>query len=151
MKRLIFLFSLFLFACNSATDKSTSFKWLEGKWQGKVNDSTYIFENWNNVNQELIKGTGGMCIHSDTVFSEKISIYKEDNNFYYRADVSENEEPIDFLYKPNENDSVVFENLQHDFPQRIVYYYKTLNKLYAHIEGTIEGKYRKEIFEYEKK
>jgi len=141
---------LFLFSCNT-NNNTVSFQWLEGKWEGKINDSMLIFEEWNTSNDKILSGTGGMCVKNDTVFAEKIFILKKDNNYYYRAEVKENEQPVDFAYMQTTNDSIVFENTTHDFPQRIVYYYKTAGKLYAHIDGTIKGKYRKEIFEYDKK
>jgi hypothetical protein len=35
---------------------------------------------------------------------------------------------------------IVFENAQHDFPQRIIYWQTKPNELRARIEGTIDGK-----------
>jgi len=150
MKQLFYVLIFFLFACNTP-DNVVSFKWLEGKWEGKINDSISIFEQWSASTSDILNGTGGMCVLNDTVFSENISIIKKEGNYFYRAEVRENEKAVDFAYTKTMNDSIVFENTTHDFPQRIVYYYKTANKLYAHIDGIIKGKYRKEIFEYEKK
>jgi hypothetical protein len=39
-------------------------------------------------------------------------------------------------------DEVAFENLQHDFPQRIIYRLEQPDKLIGRIEGTINGESR---------
>ena len=44
----------------------------------------------------------------------------------------------------------VFENLQHDFPQRIIYTLKEEGRLTAAIEGTKNGKTRRVEFNYER-
>lgn len=41
-----------------------------------------------------------------------------------------------------ENKEIVFENLQHDFPQRIIYRLQPDGSLFARIEGTSRGKAR---------
>ncbi len=149
-----FLFYLILitllFSCNSNKKDISQFNWIIGYWEGRPDDSTAIFEKWQLENSDLITGIGGMLIYNDTVFAEKISIVKKENSFYYRADVSENETPVDFKYLGLTNDSAIFENKLHDFPQRVVYYFNTKNKMYAHVDGISNGKYRKEIFEFEK-
>jgi Domain of unknown function (DUF6265) len=43
---------------------------------------------------------------------------------------------------------VAFENPAHDFPQRIVYRFEAPATLRAHIEGTIDGKTRREDFHF---
>ncbi len=150
-KLLLFSTVLLLLSCGNSKTDSVSFSWIEGNWQGNLNDSMLVFENWKPNGKDIYKGLGGMCIHNDTVFAERISIFKKDGSYYYSADVQENETAIDFKFMGEMNDSVIFENKEHDFPQRIVYYYKTSNKLYAYIDGIVNNKYRKEIFEYTKK
>jgi hypothetical protein len=44
----------------------------------------------------------------------------------------------------------VFENLNHDFPQRIIYWREGESTLHARIEGSIKGKERKEEWHWRK-
>lgn len=144
------IFIPLLFSCNRNQKDITQFNWIIGYWEGRPDDSTTIFEKWQLENDHLITGIGGMLIYNDTVFAEKISIVKKENGYYYRADVSENETSVDFKYLGLTNDSAIFENKLHDFPQRVVYYFNIKNKMYAYVDGVSNGKYRKEIFEFEK-
>jgi Domain of unknown function (DUF6265) len=48
--------------------------------------------------------------------------------------------PTPFRLKSVENRRAVFENLEHDFPQRIVYWLEPDGRLGARIEGEMEGK-----------
>ncbi len=41
-------------------------------------------------------------------------------------------------------------NPAHDFPQRIIYSLKSPTQLYARIEGTINGEFKKQEFNMEK-
>ncbi|MBK7183791.1 MAG: hypothetical protein IPH89_13140 [Bacteroidetes bacterium] len=152
MKKILytFLFISFLFACNSNEPTMDSFKWLEGNWKGTMGDTAYLFEKWNNPDGKQWKGLGGMVINGDTVFCEKIAIHQKADGLYYGAETVENKDEVHFKYIGTQNDSVIFENKAHDFPQQIVYYYKTPNHLYAHVVGTQNGKYRKEIFEFDR-
>jgi hypothetical protein len=42
-----------------------------------------------------------------------------------------------------EEEKIVFENLLHDFPQRIVYAAENSNKLIAYIDGNLNGQYNR--------
>jgi hypothetical protein len=53
-----------------------------------------------------------------------------------------------FLSRTVSDSSVLFENLQHDFPQRVGYARSGANALLAWIEGTQQGKVRRIEFTY---
>jgi len=139
-----------LVACQAEKTDLNSFQWLKGDWKAQFSDTSYFFEKWTMANDTSWTGIGGMVVNSDTIFAEQILVHQQKNDFYYRANVSENNGGVDFKYLGLINDSAVFENKAHDFPQQIVYYYKTPNRLYAHIAGFDKGKYRKEVFELQK-
>lgn len=146
MKQLLSIITLFVFfSCSNPAPEETSFSWLEGEWKGMESDTAYFFENWK-TSGEALNGVGGMVINNDTVFFEQISIIKKENDHYYRVIGEGNEAPVDFKYIGLKNDTAVFENKAHDFPQRIVYYYKENGKLFAMIDGVMDGKYQKQNF-----
>ena len=57
--------------------------------------------------------------------------------------------PAVFPLKSLENRRAVFENLQHDFPQRVIYWDKGSGAVGARIEGVIDGKERSAEWSYE--
>ncbi len=146
MKPLLSLITLFvLFSCSPSKNEEASFTWLEGEWKGMETDSSYFFENWK-ATETGWDGVGGMVMNDDTVFFEAIAIIKKENDFYYHVVGEGNEAPVDFKYLGIIKDTAVFENRTHDFPQRIVYYFKEQGKLFAMVDGQLDGKYQKQEF-----
>jgi hypothetical protein len=48
------------------------------------------------------------------------------------------------------NNRFIFENKEHDFPQKIIYHFASSNLLNASIEGEIKGKMNKKEFRFNK-
>ena len=49
-----------------------------------------------------------------------------------------------------QNKEAVFENLEHDFPQRIIYRLQSDNSLFARVEGTLKGQTRGIDYSYKR-
>lgn len=75
-----------------------------------------------------------------TVEHEFLQIRLESGRLAYEARPS-GQQPAIFPLKAFDDESVVFENLSHDFPQRIIYR-RTADGVTARIEGTSDGKTR---------
>jgi hypothetical protein len=58
--------------------------------------------------------------------------------------------PAEFIAASVSDTMVVFENPQHDFPQRVIYRKRGADSLIARIEGTMNGKSRGVDFPYAK-
>ncbi len=58
--------------------------------------------------------------------------------------------PTEFKLKETQGKKVIFENPEHDFPQRIIYELKEGNKLVARIEGEINGEIKSQQWEWAK-
>lgn len=150
MKQLsVFLVCLLLIACSEKKFTISDFAWLEGKWEG-TSEKMNFFEEWNSINGNSMHGKGGAISGADTVFSESIKIEQRGEEVFYIPNVKENGGAVDFKFVGLKNDSIVFENPLHDFPQRIVYFRLPNNKLYACIDGLNAGKYERIEFSYEK-
>lgn len=145
----LLLFCLSLFSCATNKVIVSDFIWLEGKWTGTA-EGMVFYEEWKPLQGNLLDGKGGAIENMDTVFSEKIKIEQRGEDVFYTANVAENSVPVDFKFTGYKNDSIVFENHQHDFPQRVVYFRLPDNKLYACIDGLNAGKYKRVEFSYEK-
>lgn len=148
-KSILFFVCILLFSCGSKKACISDFSWLQGKWIGS-SDGMDSFEQWESIVGNSMNGIGGAISGKDTVFSEKIKIEQRGEDIFYVPTVKENAGPVDFKFTGLKNDSMVFENPFHDFPQRIVYFKLPDNKLYACIDGLNKGKYSKIGFSYKK-
>jgi hypothetical protein len=136
-------------SCNRPEADITSFAWLEGKWVGKY-DTVPIFEQWKPPDGNIMRGRGGVLSGKDTVFSERINIEQRGHDLYYIAIVGHNREPAEFKFTGYKEDTAVFENPAHDFPQRVLYYKNSDGTVYACVDGKYKGRYVKEEFNYKK-
>ena len=148
-KFILFLFCFALFSCGNKNVSISDFSWLQGKWEGS-SDDLYCFEQWQSFSGNSMNGIGGAVSGKDTIFSEKIKIEQRGEDVFYIPTVKENGGAVDFKFTGYKNDSIVFENPLHDFPQRIVYFKLPNNQLYACIDGFKKGKYVRVGFSYKK-
>lgn len=148
-KSLVLLFCISLFACSEKKITISDFTWIQGKWTGSSEGMSF-FEDWKPLQGNLMEGRGGAISGSDTVFSEKIKIEQRGEELFYIPNVAENGGPVDFKFTGYKQDSIVFENPKHDFPQRVVYFRLPNKHLYACIDGVKAGKYSRIEFSYQK-
>jgi hypothetical protein len=144
---LLMLTVIVLSSCSKKADLE-SFAWLEGKWVGKY-DSIPIFEQWKPAEGNVMYGRGGVLSGTDTAFAENIQIEERKDGLYYVAIVGD-AGPANFKFTGYKNDTAVFEDPKHDFPQRVLYYKNADGTFYACVDGKYQGKYVKEEFNYKK-
>lgn len=122
--------------------------WLNGWWQNPSKVGI-AFEDWKLNDNGTMTGRSGMVVGKDTIASETLVIEQKENKIYYIPTVKgqNNDQPIPFEMTSAVADSFVFENKEHDFPNRIVYYKLPNNKLTAVIYGTMNGQPASERFE----
>lgn len=151
MKKTLLLIAVIsiLISCKNEKPTIADFKWLEGKWLGTSEDMDF-FEEWQPLKDNLLDGHGGGFSGADTLFSEKIQIEQRGDDLFYIANVQGSVGAVDFKFTGYKNDSIVFENPQHDFPQRVIYYRLPNDKLYACVDGKDEGVYSRIEFSYQK-
>lgn len=156
LMRLKLLFGLFiasaLFSCkteNNTVDARFEFDRLCGKWMDANKDNAFN-EEWRRENENLIVGKGYVLSENDTVFIERLSIEIAENKVVYAAEVSNQNKDmkVPFTAVKQTNKKVVFENVQHDFPQRIIYHLTSDKELRVAIEGYENGVYRKLKFDF---
>ena len=147
-KQAILLFLLFLFACNTPS-KLSEMNWLLGKWQ--INESNN-FEAWEKVDASLYRGKGYQVRKNDTLITETINIVQKENEvFYIPSVVDQNDgKPVEFKLVSKNSGTLIFENKDHDFPQRIIYVKAGNDHINAWIEGQKEGQLSKVEFKLER-
>lgn len=121
-----------------AADPVMKLAWLSGCWAaegGEVGSG----ENWTSVAGGTLLGVGRTVRKGRTVETEfmTISLYTDDGRLAYSARPS-GQPPVTFLQTRLTANEVVFENLLHDFPQRVAYRLEG-KRLKARIEGPRGG------------
>jgi hypothetical protein len=122
--------------------------WLQGCWDGKVNQRDFR-EEWLPLRGEMMIGASQTVLQGKTQDFEYLRIEARPDGVYYVAVPSGTKEsPFRLKGKWTDGDDVifVFENTVNEFPQRILYRHGTKGWLYAHVEGTINGQEQKVIY-----
>src|SRR5262249_16802596 len=144
--RLIVLLSLPLFA--QAPDATADkLRWIAGCWEMRAGEMV-IEEQWNKPSGGIMMGIGRTVKGGKLVETEYLQISIEKGRLTYTARIG-TPGVTPFPVKSITDSEVVFENPEHDFPQRILYR-KTPDGVFARIEGTSKGKERHVDFPYRK-
>jgi hypothetical protein len=127
-------------AAGAAEPDIAQLAWLEGCWASEGAEPG-SGERWMRAGEGLI-GVGRTIRQGKTVESEQMEIgHLPDGRFAFVAHPSGQATATFLLLRISETE-VVFENLEHDFPQRIAYARDGESKLRARIEGTQGGALR---------
>lgn len=112
--------------------------WLIGCWS--THDSYYITrEHWMPPDGGMMVGISHTVSKGETLGYEYLRIEERAGKLVYIANPSGQAETEFMQTELNEN-SVIFENLSHDFPQRIIYKLLPDGSIYARVEGEKDGK-----------
>lgn len=160
---LILVSAILLFACSSEqkehkTNSEQSGKlqqasWILGSWSMETPDAV-ITETWEEKSKLEYTGNSKVINPAgETMFTEKLRLVYENDTIWYLPAVSNQNGAQEVRFKgvSISDKEAVFENLQHDFPQRIVYQKTSDTTMLAYIEGMQDGRMRKEEFPYRKK
>lgn len=130
-----------LFSCSSPYSEVDNMSWLVGKWISKVQGNNFL-ESWIRTNDSTWTGQSEFIKDGKLLFSEEMTITKRNNIFYFISSSNDQNEgkPVKFIAKEVTMDKVVFENLQHDFPQQITYVKNHKDSILAYISGDLDGK-----------
>ncbi len=121
-------------------DKTTtleSLTWLAGRWECNV-EGNITEEHWTKPKGGMLLGMNRSVFRNGKASFEFLRIAETANGINYFASPS-GKAATPFILKEQSDGHVVFENLENDFPQRIIYR-RQQDTLTARIEGTIKGK-----------
>jgi hypothetical protein len=130
-------------------DQIENANWLIGSWQNEVLDGT-IYESWVFKNDSTLVGESSFVVGSDTLFSETISLEQNGNALYYIPTVQDQNDgqPVRFTLTSSTEDQLIFDNPEHDFPQKISYHLIRTDSLCVRISGEVEGHWKQEVFPF---
>lgn len=122
-------------------------EWLIGTWENNTSKGT-IYETWKKNNDNELSGMSYIIKDKDTIVYENIQLVQEKDKLVYIPIVKNQNGglPVRFTAKMVSENHMVFENLQHDFPQIISYTQTDTNALVAEISGSKNGRERKQTF-----
>lgn len=112
----------------------TSLSWIAGCWETSDNGRVTT-ERWSKATENLMIGTSQTVKGTKSVAFEFLRVVNNGHGLMYVAQPSNAKEPTAFAVKTITANQVVFENLKHDFPQRIIYKQSKPDALDARIEG----------------
>ncbi len=135
---MIFMFAFALHAQESKP-KIENFAWLAGCWDGS-NDKKETLEQWMKPSGGVMLGTSRIVKNGKNVEYEFMRIHREDNGDIYYTAIPSGQKEASFKLVNNDARQLIFENKEHDFPQRIIYRLEKDGSLLAWIEGKKDGK-----------
>lgn len=147
--KIIIILTINIFSQSAAikTKSLEELNWLAGYWTAE-SDGIKMEEFWLPESNGLLVGLHRDSFGSDKTFFEYLRIEQSNDTIVYKAS-PRGKEPTSFYLKSMDKHSVVFENLKHDFPQRIIY---SLNgdTLHARIEGNVNNKLKSSEWQWYK-
>ncbi len=118
--------------------------WLEGQWEGLQGSGVY-HEEWRITGVNQMKGRAYLILKGEILNNEILNLNEDLYGIYYIAEVNHNPHPVSFKLTHLSDKIAVFENPEHDFPQKITYENNN-GSLTATVEAVKDNKLKK--FEY---
>lgn len=120
--------------------------WLAGCWQ-LADGRRIVEEQWNRPLGGIMLGVGRTLQGDSLVEFEQVRLFERRGRLVYAAAPS-GQSPAEFTSVSVSDSGVTFENLNHDFPQRVRYRRAGPDSLLARVEGLRRGTLRGVDFVY---
>ncbi|MBC8029272.1 MAG: hypothetical protein H7Z16_04100 [Pyrinomonadaceae bacterium] len=148
LKRLAFSVFTLLFLAGVGSPQSkvslSDLSWLSGCWQGREGNAV-IEEIWSKPAGGSMLGLGRTVKGNRTVSFEFMQ-FREENGSLVFLPQPQGGARVSFPLKDSFGGKATFENLKHDFPQRVIYERKGKALMWASIEGMQNGKAERQEF-----
>lgn len=106
---------------------------LKGTWKTMDNES---FEHWDKLDSNKLKGFSYYFKNNQMVVTEYLEIRILKDQIIYEASVIGANSGKTISFQCVKNDSLfIFENLNHDFPQRISYQFLNKDEIFINLSG----------------
>ena len=124
-------------------------EWISGCWASD-DGKERIEESWMKPAGQSMIGMSRTVAGGRTVFTEYLQIREANGQIAYIVSLGMGAKPVAFKLIKSSDNEVVFENLEHDFPQRIIYRRQSADALFARIEGQEKGVNKAMDFPYKR-
>lgn len=130
--------------CAAGQNRITEIAGLDGMagcWERRdASKKLLVSEQWMKPAGTSILGMGRTVRDSKTTDYEFMRIERRDDGLYFIARPKANTDETAFKMISSTLNEVVFENKDHDFPQRVIYRFRA-TEMTGRIEGTEGGKF----------
>jgi len=141
----VFTLLVLVGTCWPQTKASLSdLSWLSGCWQGREG-SAVLEEIWSKPAGGSMLGMGRKVRSNRTVSFEFMQFREENGSLVFLPQPGGGAR-VSFPLKDSFGGKATFENLKHDFPQRVSYERKGKALMWASVEGTQNGKEERQEF-----
>lgn len=130
-----------LAAASETTVRVEDLGWLTGCWR-PLGSNLGSVEQWGDPAGGGMLGFGKTVENGRMVRHEFLMIRTDENGSIEYVASPSGQEPVSFGLVEAEEKRVVFENPEHDYPQRIIYLEREDGVLAARIEGKTQGQFR---------
>ena len=122
---------------------------LVGLWKMETKRGQ-LYEEWKVLSDSKLYGRSFKINKTDTMVLERVELTLLGGKILYTPIVTgqNNEQPVPFSLSVLTGKKYVFENKEHDYPQRVIYNIVSKDVLEARIEGTNNGKEMSSDFAY---
>ena len=146
------LFFAFILPVKQQTFNAADFKKLNamtGLWKMNTPKGP-LYEQWKKSADYLFHVFSYKIKNNDTITLENVEVKFDRGNIWYIPVVNgqNNDQPVPFKLKQINNLEFIFENKEHDFPQRVIYKVISSDSVNARIEGTENGIEKSSDFYY---
>jgi len=128
-------------ACGQEVKSVDDLAWIKGCWVANLNGRE-INEHWMKPAGKTMLGMSRTVANGKTAECEFIQIRQDDKGDIYFVAKPSGQTGASFKLVKSGKTEAVFENAEHDFPQRIIYRLGEDGSLLARIEGVGKGKPR---------
>ena len=133
----LFLLPSFVRA-QDVNSKVNVLSWMSGCWE-TIGTGPVTTERWARPTENLMLGSSQTVRNGKSVAFEFLRIVNNGQGLTYVAKPSRAKDETPFSIAKVTVNEAVFENLKHDFPQRIIYRLDKPDSLFARIEGMRNG------------
>jgi hypothetical protein len=143
--RFVFLLMMILAAAIAGFAQSKAyslekFGFMAGCWESAGGKDRTMSEQWMKPAGGMMMGMGRTTSGGKAVDYEFMRIEQRGEDVFFIAQPKANATETPFKLIRLDENSAVFENPGHDFPQRVMYRLTKEGSLAARIEGTVQGK-----------
>lgn len=125
-----------------------SLGWLAGCWEGRYSNGRLVSEHWMKPLGDVMLGMSRTVKNEKTVAAEYMRLETLADGTVHLIAHPTGQKAASFALVTLKKTEAVFENPDHDYPQRIIYHLVSVDSLVARIEGTVHGKERSSNFPY---
>ena len=121
--------------------------WLIGDWQSKSAKGILI-ETWHQLNDSTLAGKSYFMSGADTLSLENIRLEQRMDKLFYIPTVKDQNmgQAVHFTMTRMTDSLMIFENPEHDFPQKISYSKVGNDSLMAEVSAMIDSKVKSQTF-----